>query len=148
MGPVFGIKGGAAGGGYSQVLPMEDINLHFTGDLHAVSMAHNLLSAMLDNHLNKGNELSIVTDLVTWPRVMDMNDRSLREITIGQGSKVNGPVRSDRFDITAASEVMAILALSKDYVDLRERLGSIVVAGNSEGGPVTCLLYTSPSPRD
>jgi len=137
MGPVFGIKGGAAGGGYSQVLPMEDINLHFTGDLHAVSMAHNLLSAMLDNHLNKGNELSIVTDLVTWPRVMDMNDRSLREITIGQGSKVNGPVRSDRFDITAASEVMAILALSKDYVDLRERLGSIVVAGNSEGGPVT-----------
>ena len=137
MGPVFGIKGGAAGGGYSQVLPMEDINLHFTGDLHAVSMAHNLLSAMLDNHLNKGNELSIVTDLVTWPRVMDMNDRSLREITIGQGSKVNGPVRSDRFDITAASEVMAILALSKDYVDLRKRLGSIVVAGNSEGGPVT-----------
>ena len=93
MGPVFGIKGGAAGGGYSQVLPMEDINLHFTGDLHAVSMAHNLLSAMLDNHLNKGNVLNIDTDSVFWPRVMDMNDRSLRSITIGQGAKVNGPIR-------------------------------------------------------
>lgn len=137
MGPVFGIKGGAAGGGYSQVLPMEDINLHFTGDLHAVSMAHNLLSAMLDNHLNKGNVLNIDTDSVFWPRVMDMNDRSLRSITIGQGAKVNGPIRKERFDITAASEVMAILALSKDYRDLRERLGRVVVASDVDGGPVT-----------
>ena len=137
MGPVFGIKGGAAGGGYSQVLPMEDINLHFTGDLHAVSMAHNLLSAMLDNHLNKGNVLNIDTDSVFWPRVMDMNDRSLRSITIGQGAKVNGPIRKERFDITAASEVMAILALSKDYLDLRERLGRVVVASDVDGGPVT-----------
>ena len=137
MGPVFGIKGGAAGGGLSQVLPMEEINLHFTGDLHAVSMAHNLLSAMLDNHLNKGNILDIDEDSIFWPRVMDMNDRSLRSITIGQGAKVNGPTRKDRFDITAASEVMAILALSKDYEDLRERLGRIVVASNSEGLPVT-----------
>ena len=137
MGPVFGIKGGAAGGGHSQVLPMEDINLHFTGDLHAVSMAHNLLSAMLDNHLNKGNTLNIDLESVFWPRVMDMNDRSLRSITIGQGAKVNGPVRTDRFDITAASEVMAILALSKNYADLRMRLGSIIVAADDEGGPVT-----------
>ena len=137
MGPVFGIKGGAAGGGYSQVLPMEDINLHFTGDLHAVSMAHNLLSAMLDNHLNKGNDLNIDTDSVFWPRVMDMNDRSLRSITIGQGAKVNGPIRRDRFDITAASEVMAILALSMDYRDLRQRLGRIVVASDMDGAPVT-----------
>ena len=137
MGPVFGIKGGAAGGGYSQVLPMEDINLHFTGDLHAVSMAHNLLSAMLDNHLNKGNVLNIDTDSVFWPRVMDMNDRSLRSITIGQGVKVNGPIRKERFDITAASEVMAILALSKDYRDLRERLGRVVVASDMDGAPVT-----------
>ncbi|MEC8045368.1 MAG: formate--tetrahydrofolate ligase [Candidatus Thermoplasmatota archaeon] len=137
MGPVFGIKGGAAGGGYSQVLPMEDINLHFTGDLHAVSMAHNLLSAMLDNHLNKGNVLNIDTDSVFWPRVMDMNDRSLRSITIGQGAKVNGPIRKERFDITAASEVMAILALSKDYRDLRERLGRVVVASDMDGAPVT-----------
>ena len=116
---------------------MEEINLHFTGDLHAVSMAHNLLSAMLDNHLNKGNILDIDEDSIFWPRVMDMNDRSLRSITIGQGAKVNGPTRKDRFDITAASEVMAILALSKDYEDLRERLGRIVVASNSEGLPVT-----------
>ena len=137
MGPVFGIKGGAAGGGYSQVLPMEDINLHFTGDLHAVSMAHNLLSAMLDNHLNKGNAHNINPESVFWPRVMDMNDRSLRSITIGQGAKVNGPVRTDRFDITAASEVMAILALSKNYADLRMRLGSIIVAADTEGAPVT-----------
>ena len=137
MGPVFGIKGGAAGGGYSQVLPMEDINLHFTGDLHAVSMAHNLLSAMLDNHLNKGNVLNIDTDSVFWPRVMDMNDRSLRSITIGQGAKVNGPIRKERFDITAASEVMAIWALSKDYRDLRERLGRVVVASDMDGAPVT-----------
>jgi formate--tetrahydrofolate ligase len=134
---VFGIKGGAAGGGYSQVLPMEEINLHFTGDLHAVSMAHNLLSAMLDNHLNKGNALNINPESVFWPRVMDMNDRSLRSITIGQGAKVNGPVRTDRFDITAASEVMAILALSKNYADLRMRLGSIIVAADTEGAPVT-----------
>ena len=137
MGPVFGIKGGAAGGGYSQVLPMEDINLHFTGDLHAVSMAHNLLSAMLDNHLNKGNDLNIDTDSVFWPRVMDMNDRSLRSITIGQGAKINGPIRRDRFDITAASEVMAILALSMDYRDLRERLGRVIVASDMDGAPVT-----------
>ena len=137
MGPVFGIKGGAAGGGYSQVLPMEQINLHFTGDLHAVTSAHNLCSAIIDNHLHRGNELDIDLNRIYWPRTIDMNDRSLRQVTIGLGGAFNGVVRTDRFDITAASEVMAILALSKDYSDLRERLGCIVIAKSNSGKPIT-----------
>ena len=137
MGPVFGIKGGAAGGGYSQVLPMEQINLHFTGDLHSVTSAHNLCSAIIDNHLHRGNELDIDLNRIYWPRTIDMNDRSLRQVTIGLGGAFNGVVRTDRFDITAASEVMAILALSKDYADLRERLGCIVIAKSNSGEPIT-----------
>ena len=137
MGPVFGIKGGAAGGGFSQVIPMEQINLHFTGDLHAVTSAHNLCSAILDNHLHRDNELDIDTNRIFWPRVIDMNDRSLREVTIGLGGKSNGLVRSDRFDITAASEVMAILSLSRDYKDLRARLGRIIIAESNSGESVT-----------
>jgi formate--tetrahydrofolate ligase len=137
MGPVFGIKGGAAGGGFSQVIPMEQINLHFTGDLHAVTSAHNLCSAILDNHLHRDNQLDIDTNRIFWPRVIDMNDRSLREVTIGLGGKSNGLVRSDRFDITAASEVMAILSLSRDYKDLRSRLGRIIIAESNSGEPVT-----------
>ncbi len=136
MGPVFGIKGGAAGGGYSQVLPMEEINLHFTGDIHAVSAAHNLCSALLDNHLHQGNELNIDPSRIIWPRVMDMNDRSLRNSAIGLGGALNGFAREERFDITAASEVMAILALASDYVDLRKRLGQIVLGQNRDGHPV------------
>ena len=137
MGPVFGIKGGAAGGGFSQVLPMEEINLHFTGDLHAVTMAHNLCSAMLDNHLHRGNKLNLDLNQILWPRVIDMNDRSLREVTIGLGGKANGIVRTDRFDITAASEVMAILVLSKDYTDLRTRLGRIAIGVSKSNQVVT-----------
>ena len=137
MGPVFGIKGGAAGGGFSQVFPMEEINLHFTGDLHAVTMAHNLCSAMLDNHLHRGNDLNLDLDRILWPRVIDMNDRSLREVTVGLGGKANGIVRTERFDITAASEVMAILVLSKDYADLRARLGRIAIGVSTDGDLVT-----------
>ena len=137
MGPVFGIKGGAAGGGFSQVLPMEEINLHFTGDLHAVTMAHNLCSAMLDNHLHRGNNLNLDLERILWPRVIDMNDRSLREVTVGLGGKANGIVRTERFDITAASEVMAILVLSKDYADLRARLGRIAIGVSTDGDLVT-----------
>ncbi|MGB1459026.1 MAG: formate--tetrahydrofolate ligase [Candidatus Thalassarchaeaceae archaeon] len=137
MGPVFGIKGGAAGGGFSQVLPMEEINLHFTGDLHAVTMAHNLCSAMLDNHLHRGNNLDLDLNRILWPRVIDMNDRSLREVTVGLGGKANGIVRTERFDITAASEVMAILVLSKDYADLRARLGRIAIGVSTNGDLVT-----------
>lgn len=136
MGPVFGIKGGAAGGGHSQVLPMEDINLHLTGDLHAVTSAHNLLSALIDNHIKHGNEAKLDPTRISWPRVMDMNDRSLRQIVIGMGGPANGHVREDRFDITAASEVMAILVLASDYADLRTRLGEIVVGTSTEGNPV------------
>ena len=136
MGPVFGIKGGAAGGGHSQVLPMEAINLHFTGDLHAVTSAHNLCSAMLDNHIYFGNECDIDTNRILWPRVIDMNDRSLRSVAIGLGGSKNGVAREDRFDITAASEVMAILALASDYADLRHRLGEIVIAESRTGFPV------------
>ena len=136
MGPVFGIKGGAAGGGYSQVIPMEEINLHFTGDLHAVTSAHNLLSNMLDNHLKHGNELNIDPTRITWPRVIDLNDRSLRQLAIGLGGAANGMAREERFDITAASEVMAILTLSRDYADLRHRLGQIVVGQRRDGYPV------------
>ena len=137
MGPVFGIKGGAAGGGFSQVLPMEEINLHFTGDLHAVTMAHNLCSAMLDNHLHRSNALNLDLDRILWPRVIDMNDRSLREVTVGLGGKANGIVRTERFDITASSEVMAILVLSKDYADLRARLGRISIGVSTHGDLVT-----------
>tara|TARA_B100001113_G_C21095778_1_gene616521 strand:+ start:7 stop:1725 length:1719 start_codon:yes stop_codon:yes gene_type:complete len=137
MGPVFGIKGGAAGGGFSQVLPMEEINLHFTGDLHAVTMAHNLCSAMLDNHLHRSNTLNLDLDRILWPRVIDMNDRSLREVTVGLGGKANGIVRNERFDITASSEVMAILVLSKDYADLRARLGRIAIGVSTDGDLVT-----------
>ena len=136
MGPVFGIKGGAAGGGHAQVLPMEDINLHLTGDLHAVTSAHNLLSALIDNHLKHGNETKLDPSRISWPRVVDMNDRALRNITVGKGGPSNGHVREDRFDITAASEVMAILVLASDYGDLRRRLGEIVVGTSTEGHPV------------
>ena len=136
MGPVFGIKGGAAGGGHAQVLPMEDINLHLTGDLHAVTSAHNLLSALIDNHIKHGNEAKLDPTRISWPRVIDMNDRALRNITIGMGGPANGQVREDRFDITAASEVMAILVLATDYADLRRRLGDIVVGTSTEGNPV------------
>ena len=137
MGPVFGIKGGAAGGGYSQVIPMEQVNLHFTGDLHAVTAAHNLCSAIIDNHLHRGNELDIDINRIYWPRAIDMNDRSLRQVTVGLGGAANGIVRTDRFDITAASEVMAILALAKDYVDLRARIGRIIIAKSNSGDPIT-----------
>ena len=136
MGPVFGIKGGAAGGGHSQVLPMEDINLHFTGDMHAITSTHNLLSALIDNHLKFGNDCKIDTERISWPRVIDMNDRSLRQIVIGLGTAANGNVRQDRFDITAASEVMAILVLASDYADLRRRLGEIVIGPSVEGNPI------------
>ena len=136
MGPVFGIKGGAAGGGYSQVLPMEDINLHFTGDLHAVTSAHNLLSALIDNHIKQGNDCRIDPTRVSWPRVIDMNDRSLRDVVIGMGGPANGHLRQDRFDITAASEVMAILVLASDYANLKKRLGDIVIGQSVDGNPV------------
>lgn len=134
LGPVFGVKGGAAGGGYSQVVPMEDINLHFTGDLHAIENANNLLAAMIDNHIYQGNELDI--QKVTWRRCMDMNDRQLRKIEDGLGGKFNGVPREDGFDITVASEVMAIFCLAKDLADLKERLGKIIVGYNSENKPV------------
>ena len=135
LGPAFGIKGGAAGGGYSQVVPMEDINLHFTGDLHAVTAAHNLCSAMLDNHLFQGNALEVEPDLIAWPRVMDMNDRSLRVVTIGQ--KGEGVERVTRFDITAASEVMAILCLATNLSDLKARLDRVFLGWSRFGKPVT-----------
>ncbi|MFH1458478.1 MAG: formate--tetrahydrofolate ligase [Candidatus Omnitrophota bacterium] len=138
LGPVFGIKGGAAGGGYSQVLPMEDFNLHFTGDVHAVGLAHNLAAAFLDNSLFKGNKLSINPDTITWRRVVDVSDRSLRNIKIGLGSKDDGVPRESGFDITVASEIMAILALSSSLKDLRKRLGRIVVAHTQDGKSVTC----------
>ena len=137
LGPVFGIKGGAAGGGYSQVLPMEDLNLHFTGDLHAITAANNLLAALLDNHLYQGNGLRIDTNRILWRRCMDMNDRALRQIDIGLRGKVNGIPRSDLFSITAASEVMATLCLAADLADLKTRLAALVVAYNEDGDPVT-----------
>ncbi len=137
LGPVFGIKGGAAGGGYSQVLPMEEINLHFTGDIHAVTSAHNLISAMVDAHRHHGNELGIDPDRVVWPRVLDMNDRALRETVAGLGGTASGPPREDGFSITAASELMAVLCLATDVSDLRERVSRIIVAYDTEGDPVT-----------
>jgi len=136
LGPVFGLKGGAAGGGRAQVVPMEDINLHFTGDFNAIALAHNLLSAMLDNHVHHGNALGIDVRRVTWKRVMDMNDRALRDITVGLGGPGNGYPRQDGFDIVVASEVMAILCLATSLKDLKARLGNIIVASTREGRPV------------
>lgn len=137
LGPCFGIKGGAAGGGYSQVVPMEDLNLHFTGDFHAITTANNLLAALLDNHIQQGNALGIDTRQVLWKRCLDMNDRALRNIVIGLGAKADGVVREDHFVITVASEIMAILCLATDLTDLKERLGRIIVAYNFAGEPVT-----------
>lgn len=138
LGPVFGVKGGAAGGGYAQVIPMEDINLHFTGDFHAIGAANNLLSAMLDNHIQQGNALDIDVRRITWKRCVDMNDRQLRNIVCGLGGKVNGVPREDGFDITVASEIMAVLCLAEDLMDLKARLGRMVVAYNRAGEPVYC----------
>ncbi len=137
LGPCFGIKGGAAGGGYAQVVPMEDLNLHFTGDFHAITSANNLLAALLDNHIQQGNALGIDTRQILWKRCMDMNDRALRNIVIGLGAKADGFVREDHFVITVASEIMAILCLADDMKDLKERLGRIIVAYNYAGEPVT-----------
>ena len=137
LGPCFGIKGGAAGGGYAQVVPMEDLNLHFTGDFHAITSANNLLAALLDNHIQQGNELGIDPRQVVWKRCLDMNDRNLRNIVIGLGRKADGMVREDHFVITVASEIMAILCLADDIKDLKERLGRIIVAYNFKGEPVT-----------
>ena len=137
LGPCFGIKGGAAGGGYAQVVPMEDLNLHFTGDFHAITSANNLLAAMLDNHIQQGNQLRIDTRDIVWKRCLDMNDRALRNIVVGLGRKVDGVVREDHFVITVASEIMAILCLANDMKDLKERLGKIIVAYNLDREPVT-----------
>jgi len=137
LGPVFGIKGGAAGGGYAQVVPMEDINLHFTGDFHAIGAANNLLAAMIDNHIHQGNELNIDTRRIVWRRAVDMNDRQLRHIVDGLGGKTEGVVREDGFDITVASEVMAIFCLSNDIIELKDNLSKIIVAYTRDGQPVT-----------
>ncbi len=137
LGPCFGIKGGAAGGGYAQVVPMEDLNLHFTGDFHAITSANNLLAALLDNHIQQGNELQVDPRQVVWKRCLDMNDRVLRNIVVGLGSKMDGMVREDHFVITVASEVMAVLCLADDMADLKRRLGRMIVAYNYEGKPVT-----------
>lgn len=137
LGPCFGIKGGAAGGGYAQVVPMEDLNLHFTGDFHAITSANNLLAALLDNHIQQGNELGIDPRQIVWKRCLDMNDRVLRNIVVGLGNKMDGMVREDHFVITVASEIMAILCLADDMADLKKRLGRIIVAYNFEGKPVT-----------
>ena len=136
LGPVFGIKGGAAGGGYAQVLPMEDINLHFTGDLHAVGTANNLVSAVIDNHIHKGNSLNIDVRTISWHRVLDMNDRALRNIIVGLGGKANGFPREDHFDITVASEIMAVLCLANDLNDLKKRIEKIVVAASLDMKPI------------
>ena len=138
LGPCFGIKGGAAGGGYAQVVPMEDLNLHFTGDFHAITSANNLLAAMLDNHIQQGNALQIDPRQVVWKRCLDMNDRCLRNVVVGLGNKMDGMVREDHFVITVASEIMAILCLADDIDDLKKRLGRIIV----------CLLYTSDAADD
>ena len=137
LGPCFGIKGGAAGGGYAQVVPMEDLNLHFTGDFHAITSANNLLAALLDNHIQQGNELGIDTRQILWKRCLDMNDRVLRNVVVGLGAKADGVVREDHFVITVASEIMAILCLANDMEDLKQRLGRIIVAYNYAGEPVT-----------
>ena len=137
LGPVFGIKGGAAGGGYAQVIPMEDINLHFTGDFHAIGAANNLLAAMLDNHIYQGNALGIDPRRITWRRCVDMNDRQLRNVVDGLGGRVNGTPREDGYDITVASEIMALLCLASDISDLKERLSRIVVGYTYDERPVT-----------
>ena len=137
LGPVFGVKGGAAGGGYAQVVPMEDINLHFTGDFHAIGAANNLLAAMLDNHIQQGNSLGIDVKQITWKRCVDMNDRQLRHIVDGLGGKAQGVPREDGFDITVASEIMAVLCLASDITDLKARLGRMIVAYTYDGKPVT-----------
>lgn len=137
LGPCFGIKGGAAGGGYAQVVPMEDLNLHFTGDFHAITSANNLLAAILDNHLQQGNELNIDPKQIVWKRCLDMNDRALRNIVIGMGTKLDGVVREDHFIITVASEIMAILCLAENLEDLKERLARIIVAYDYSGKPIT-----------
>ncbi|MFQ6849077.1 MAG: formate--tetrahydrofolate ligase, partial [Clostridium perfringens] len=136
LGPVFGIKGGAAGGGYAQVVPMEDINLHFTGDMHAITSANNLLCAAIDNHIHQGNLLRIDSRRIVFKRVMDMNDRALRNIVVGMGGKINGFLREDGFMITVASEIMAILCMASDLEDLKERMGNILIAYNLDGEPV------------
>ncbi|MEF9967787.1 MAG: formate--tetrahydrofolate ligase [Longicatena sp.] len=136
LGPVFGLKGGAAGGGYAQVVPMEDINLHFTGDMHAITTANNLISACLDNHIHQGNELDIDIENIAWKRCLDMNDRALRRIEIGQGPKANGVEREDGFNITVASEVMAVLCLSTSLMDLKERLGKMLLGYNTKNEPI------------
>ena len=136
MGPVFGIKGGAAGGGYAQVVPMEDLNLHFTGDFHAIGAANNLLAALIDNHIQQGNALNIDPRQITWKRAVDMNDRQLRFIVDGLGGRVNGTPREDGFEITVASEVMAVFCLSTSITDLKERLGRIVIGYSYSGEPV------------
>ncbi len=137
LGPVFGIKGGAAGGGYAQVVPMEDINLHLTGDVHAITAAHNLCAAFIDNHLHHGNELGIAPHTIDWPRVLDISDRALRKVVIGLGGPMHGVPRETRFEISVASELMAILAMAEDLQDLRARIGRIIVARTAEGNPVT-----------
>ena len=136
LGPVFGMKGGATGGGNAQVVPMEDINLHFTGDMHAITSANNLLSAAIDNHIHQGNLLRIDSRRVVFKRIIDMNDRALRNIVVGLGGKINGFLREDGFNITVASEIMAILCMAKDLSDLKERMGNILVAYNLDGEPV------------
>lgn len=136
LGPVFGVKGGAAGGGYAQVLPMDDLNLHFTGDFHAIGAANNLLAAMLDNHIHHGNSLNIDPRRIVWKRCVDMNDRQLRKIVDGLGNRVDGVPRQDGFDITVASEIMAVFCLANSVTDLKERLGKMIVAYNYQGKPV------------
>ena len=138
LGPVFGIKGGACGGGYAQIVPMEDINLHFTGDIHAIGAANNLLAAMIDNHIKQGNELGLDPTRITWRRCVDMNDRQLRFIRDGLGGSANGVERDDGFDITVASEIMAILCLAESAADLKKRLGDIIIGYDVENNPVTC----------
>lgn len=140
LGPCFGLKGCATGGGYSQVIPMEDINLHFTGDFHAITTAHNLLAAMIDNHIYHGNKLDFDLKKITWKRVLDVNDRSLRNIIIGLGNKTDGVVRETGFDITAASEIMAILCLSEDLEDLRKKIGNIIIGYNNQKEEITCKM--------
>ena len=135
LGPVFGLKGGGTGGGRAQVVPMEQINLHFTGDIHAIGSANNLLAAMIDSHLTHGNELGLDPHSITWRRCLDMDDRALRQTVVGLGGRTNGSPRETGFDITAASEVMAIVAVSRDLADLRKRLGAITVGANFEGAP-------------
>ena len=146
LGPCFGIKGGAAGGGYAQVVPMEDLNLHFTGDFHAITSANNLLAALLDNHIQQGNSLGIDPRQILCKRCEDMNDRALRNIVIGLGAKADGMVREDHFVITVASEIMAILCLADDMKDLKERLSRIIVAYNFAGEPVTAGIFMPPEP--